>query len=181
MTHVAISAALATVLLCLAGCLALVPVKLLRRRIWSLRGTEEHQPSDLREITALTPDATTVAKLMSTYLHGTTERDHLKMAAAVKNLHPIGREDVLTQIVYLRRDVNRISRLIAHSKFFPTFETSVRAPESEFLIAMDELVASPRAHIVAIRYFTHRVQVTSGLHSSDNARRALRHKLGVMQ
>src|SRR5882762_5535256 len=109
MSDVSLAAALAGLLLSIAGVIALTPVKYIQLRItkqdqldpWNkLPASEEASPRDVRQ--------EVVSALMRTYLHDRVARDHLQLAAAAQNLHPIGPEDVLTQLMFIRRDLNRI-------------------------------------------------------------------------
>ena len=185
MSDVSLAAALAGLLLGIAGAIALTPVKYIQSRVakrslaksWGddlLPAPDEISPRDIRQ--------EVVSALMRTYLHDRVARDHLQLAAATQNLHPIGPEDVLTQLIFIRRDLNRVMRDSAQSRSYGT--TTLVTHRSEYFYPINE-TATPRNEVFAIKYFQQNFEVAdyeaSKALSGFQRKNQIRRKFGAVE
>ncbi len=156
----ALALALASALLTAAGVIALIPVKYIhavleRKRLERGTGIDRQskgsQPFTNEEVGHRGLRHEVASALMRTYLHDRLARDHLQIAASTQSLHPLGPEDVLTQLIFVRRDINRMLREFTQSR---SYGWSAFPSRSEYFHSIGE--GTPRSELFAIKYFQYK-------------------------
>lgn len=158
MTELTFAILVASTLLFMAALISLIPVATIQRRFKK----QKSENTTSAEAHHFMPRNEIVSTLMKTYLHDRVVRDQLQNAATAQNLHPVDAHDVLAQLIFVRRDLNRIMheanlRVQSTNAFTAVYRSNYFHSSHEALI--------PRGEIGTARYI-HNVELSEDLNSA---------------
>lgn len=182
MSNTALAFSLASTLLAIAGAVSLTPVKAIRA--W-FRKSSERTGRDVLLGDDEAPGETrqeVVSTLMKAYLHDRAARDHLQLAAATHNLHPICPEDLLAQLIFIRRDLGRVMRDSANQR--SSLGVSAFAQRIDYLQLLNEPLRL-RDELPKMKTFQQNVRIpvsgVSGAVTNFQRRSPLKRRMGTIQ